>query len=80
MIFLPISAKSDIFATENGIKTCRYLSFQHRFHSYAVAVPFQRHPPLRDHHPDGRRVSDDLNFNGYYKFDFTLNRLKEKFK
>ena len=30
--------------------------------------------------PDGRCVSDDLNFNGYYKFDFTLNRLKEKFK
>ena len=30
--------------------------------------------------PDGRRVRDDLNFNGYYNFDFTLNRLKEKFK
>ena len=30
--------------------------------------------------PDGRRVRDDLNFNGYYNFDFTLNRLKEKLK
>ena len=30
--------------------------------------------------PDGRRVRDDLNFNGYYNFDFDLNRLKEKFK
>ena len=30
--------------------------------------------------PDGRRVRDDLNFNGYYNFDYELNRLKEKFK
>ena len=30
--------------------------------------------------PDGRRVRDDLNFNGDYNFDFTLNRLKEKLK
>jgi hypothetical protein len=30
--------------------------------------------------PDGRRVRDDLNFNGYYNFDSDLNRLKEKFK
>ena len=30
--------------------------------------------------PDGRRVRDDLRINGYYNFDYELERLKEKLK
>ena len=30
--------------------------------------------------PDGRRVRDDISFNGYYNFDYVINRLKDKLK
>ena len=30
--------------------------------------------------PDGRRVRDDLRFNGYYNFDYEMKNLKDRFK
>ena len=50
-----------------------FTRFQELFHFNGI-------PHYETITPDGRRVRDDLNFNGYYDFDFTLKRLKEKFK
>jgi hypothetical protein len=30
--------------------------------------------------PDGRRVRDDLQLQGFYNFDYELTRLKERLK